>query len=733
MKKLFKIGVVIVLSGLILCVGGLVTLRLMFPPEKIKQMTLEFAKNKLHREVTFDSVSFNLIGVTLTNFALSEEDSFAQGTFVKADRLEAKAALWPLLKKQVEISAIRIDGLDVFIQKNEDGSFNFDTLSNLSSDTSSPTAPAATDTSMQSEAPFTFTARLVKVRDCDFYYKDKQTGVSSSLEDVDVQLANVTMDSPFPVTISFTSQTQDATGLTAQVPVTVGLQVFLAGLSLENAYVEVTQATASYKHIILNLQGKVANLQAPQINLTGTLSGLDNTALTDLLPDLPNFTLPTLHMQLQAAADLDNASATVTNASLRVLDSTLATNGQIGWGGTQPTYRFSGNLHADIGQLVKMTDDTGFDPKGILTAAFTATDKKDNKDISGTITLKNISALYPPFTLSQANGAIKITSLDDISCPSLTGLLNGEKFTASWAYKNIKDVLDIVLDMKLDKLTLTEFPSSPSDSSSTTSAAPADSGSGTPEQTYMNITANVTLGGISIPYFRSEGATLQAALKNVSADMHKTDGTVSFALQPGAITDMETLVKQSKIVRIILLPLGLLNTVGKKLHLNLFEAETQAQKGEIAMTKAQGQYTFTQGVMTINTTTFESALTNLQATGTANFVTNALDMKASATLVTKQTPLVIKIGGTMNDPHGKVDVLNTVTSVVGGILSYKTAKGAVTGASGAASSVASDAAKTTSEAATTAVKDTAKAAKATVQAIGSLFKKKSQPTQTDEQ
>ncbi len=722
MKKLIKFTVITGLIMAILAIAGLVTLRLMFPPEKIKRITLEYAQNTLHREIKFDSISFNLIGFTLNNFAMSEENSFAQGTFIKADRVEAKAAFWPLLKKQIQISTVYIDGLDVYIQKNEDGSFNFDSLSGSDTPTEQP-QPTATD---KAAAGFVFTARFIKATDCDFYYKDLQTGTSSSLEDVNIQLGNVDFDKPFPINISFIGHTQDTTGLKISVPIDIALNLFLAGLDLPNAYVEISNATAQYKNMKLALQGKAENFNSPAVNLSGSLTGLDNTALKDLLPDLPNFTLPTVYMNLQAATDLDNSTATVSQATLKILDSSLSTQGNVNWGGENTTYNFSGNLQADIGQIVKMADDTGFDPKGTLSGTFTATDKKDGQDVSGTVTLKNISALYPPFTLTQTNGTIKLASLDDISCPSLTGLLNGEKFNASFAYKNIKDVLDLTLKLNLDKLALNEIPfSNSSDTTDTATTSETAAPKTATPQTYMNINADVAIGALSVPYFRTDGVSLQAALKNVSENMQKASGTVEFALQPGAITDMDKLVKQSKVARIILLPLTLLNKVGKKLNLNLFEAETQAKKGEIAMTKAAGHYTFTNGLMNIDQTVFESSLTNLNASGTANFATSELNIKASATLVTKQTPLIIKITGTMDNPSGKVDVLNTVTSVVGGILSYKTAKGAVTGTASTAGSVTKGAAQTATQAATTTIKDTAKA----VKAIGSLFKKKSDSAQ----
>ena len=730
MKKLVKILFKTGLFCALLAVAGLVTLRLMFPPEKIKQMTLDYAKNNLHREIKFDSVSFNLIGVTLTNFAMSEADTFEQGTFVKADRLEAKAALWPLFKKQVQISAFIIDGLDVNIQKNKDGSFNFDSFT---SSTDTQDVPAAAEqASAKNDTAFVLTAREVVVADADFYYHDMQTGLKTSLEDLNIRLENVDLSEPFASTISFTSQTKDGSGLAVSVPIKILLNVFLANLDMSRAYVEISSVTAAYKQVKLALQGKVENLLAPQVNLTGTLSGLDNKAFEDFLPDLPGFTLPAIHLSLQAAADLDASSAQIKQISLQALDSFFKVDGNVSWAGNAPTYRLNGKLQADIGQIVDMADEVKFDPKGTLSGSFLATDKKDGQDVSGSLVLKEVSVLYPPFTLSKTNGTIKITSLDDISCASLTGLLNEEKFVSSFAYKNIKDVLDLTLKLKLDKLTLSQWPSFDSATEEATAAAQpvpagADSTSADKAQTYMNLTTDITIGPVSIPHFRTEGVTLQTALKNVSENMQKAGGTVSFAFQPGAITDIDLLVKQSKMAKIILLPLGLLNSVGQKLKLHLFEAETQAKKGEIAMSKAEGHYTFVNGLMTIDTTAFESALTNIKAAGTVNFVNNALDMNASATLLTKQTPLVIKITGTLDNPSGKVDVLNTVTSVVGGILSYKTAKSAVTGTA----SAAGGAAKTTEHAAASTVKGTANAAKAAVKALGGMLKKNT-PDATEE-
>ncbi len=710
MKKIFLFLTKLIVIGLLLTAIGLGILRLMFPPEKIKQIAIDYVQNTWHREVTFDSVSFNLIGFTLNNFALSEPESFSNGTFIKANQLEAKAAFFPLLKKRIEITSLSLDGIEIHIQKNKDGSFNFD--SQNQTDTAQINSQPTSEQTTASASPLVLSAKRIIASDCDFYYQDLQTGSSSSIQDLNIRMENVTLDQPFPVQISFTGQLQEKNGPAVTIPVNIALNLFLAGLDMPKAYAEITNAIISYKKVNLTLQGKAENFKSPKVDLTGILSGLDQTAFIDFLPNLPQFTLPDLHLLLKAESDLDNNTAQISAAELRVLGSNLSTSGTLGWAGPSATYNFAGKLHADITQLVKMAQDTGFDPQGILKATFTATDKKGGKDVRATVDLKNVSALYSPFVLSQTNGTIKISSLDDISCSSLSGLLNGEKFTSSFAYRNMKDVLDLTLQLHIDKFILREFPSSSAKESSASAKEGTPSESSSTTQTLFNVKANVSVGEVNIPYFRTDGLSVQTELQHISESMQQTNGTVSFEIKPGAITDMENLLQQNKIARIILLPLGLLNKVGKKLNLNLFDAETQAKRGEIAITTAQGHYTFTDGVMHIDNTVFESPLTNINATGGINFVTNDLNMKASATLLTKQTPVIIKITGTLDNPSGKLDMLNTVGSVVGGILSYKTA-----------TSAASGVVNTSQKAATATAQETAVTAKQAIKALGGLFKK----------
>ena len=692
-------------------------LRIMFPPEKLKAMAVDYAKTNLQREISFDKISFNVIGVTLDNFALSENTTFKNGTFVKADKLVVKLALMPLLKKRVEISTVSVDGLDVNVIKNKNGSFNFDTLIPSSDEDNTPAETTQED---NSGVAFVLLADRIVLNNCNFTYKDLQTGMDASVNKLQVEIREFDLDNPFDVKIKFTTE-YSAAGLNMTVPVSISLRTFLANLNMPEAYVTVNDISASYKTVKLQLKGGVKNFEAPQAELTGTLSGISNTTVAEILPDLPQFSLPVINMAGKASADLEKSTAVISLAKLSVMDSALSASGVAGWASATPTYSVKADLSTDLGQIVQMTDTVAdFQPGGLITGSFKATDKNDGQDVSGQVTLKNVSAMYAPFTVKDLNGTVKIASINDISCPSLTGLLNGEKFASSFSYKNIKDVMNIVFNAELDKFTLKEFPSYASaetEEGETASAAPKTAG----PELLMNIKSNIKVGPISVPYFRSDGFTLNANLTGVNETMKKANGQVSFVLQPGAITDIDSFVKGNKYVKILLLPITLVRKVAGKLNVDIFPAEANAQKGEIAFTNGEGVYTFTSGVMKVDKTTFASKLTNINGSGNINFHTQALDMKVSATVLTSQTPVIIKIGGTMDNPSGKLDVLNTVGSVLGGILNYKTPGKVATSTANTAGNVATGAVKTTGQVAQTGV-DTAKNV---IKGIGGLFKKKS--------
>ena len=107
-------------------------------------------------------------------------------------------------------------------------------------------------------------------------------------------------------------------------------------------------------------------------------------------------------------------------------------------------------------------------------------------------------------------------------------------------------------------------------------------------------------------------------------------------------------------------------------------------------------------------------------------------MRVSATLLSSTTPIVFKIGGSMTEPSGKLDVAGTATSLVKGFLSGqmssdgKNTKEAAQAAKEQAKAKAEETKAAAEQAAANAkqaVEEKVNAAADALKGIGSLFKK----------
>ena len=714
MKKLIKILAVLTVVFVLLLAAALITLKIMFPAEKLKSMAQQYAQNTLQREVTFSDVSFNWVGLTLDNFAISESKTFADGTFLKADEAVLKIAFKPLLQKRVEITTVGLKGLEINLVKQKDGTFNFDDLVSAGADSQTDTAK----TESSSSSDFSFTAEHIYASGCSVHYQDLQQDMSASVTNLNLDIRDFDLSHPFTAALSFTTDYKDKAGMDITIPLQATTLVNLANLDMQQASLVIQDFQMAYKTLQFSLQGKVENFDKPAVQLQGKLSGLSNTVIADIVPDLPHFVLPDIHLTARATADLDASSAVIEQAKLSVADSAVTAEGQTAWGGTSATYTIKSSLNLNLTQIAAMTTLLdGYGMGGKLSGNLTATDKKDGTDVRGTLNLKNLAVQYDTLSLSDMSGTLQIASLSQFSADNITGKLNNEPFTSSFAYKELRNVSDIVFNFDLSKLTLSAFPSSGAQETQDTPAT--DTAAAEPEA-YFNITSQIKIGEISIPYFASAGAQLSAQLQKASASMKQSNGTVNFTLQEGVIKDLGNFMEGNKIVKIIMLPISLVNTVSSKLGVEIFPAATAREKGQIKFTSGSGTYVFTDGVMNVQETHFDSSLSNMTASGNINFPTDALDMRVKATVLTSQTPIVIKIGGTVSNPSGKLDVTQTAVSLVGGILNYKTPVKAASATAGAATDVT----KTVATTGTEAVKTTINTAADAVKSIGGLFKKK---------
>lgn len=678
-------------------------------------MVQQYAQNTWHREVNFADVSFNIVGLTLTDFSLSEPTAFTNGTFIHADKVILKVALKPLLHKRLEINTIGLNGVNLTVVKKEDGQFNFDDL--LSAPTENQAASSASSTPKENSFPLAAVlANHIYTTDCNLYYKDLQNASETAITHLDIDIQNFDLASPFQALVKFTTSYKEKSGPEMTVPVELNMLLQLADLDMEQAYLTLQKATASYKDMLLQASGTVRNFTRPAIDLNGTLSGISDKAFLDIAPDLSPFTLPTLTINLQATADLEQATAQITQAKLTAADSALATAGQIGWGGENTTYQLRTDINLNLNQLSQMTALLdGYGLGGQIRGQLQMADATSGQTVRGNLLLDKAAIAFAPFIFSDLDGTVSLAGLTNISSEKLTGKLNGEDFTSSLAYRDLGNLSDIVFNMDLSKLRLSSFSSGDTPKQEKeTSSATAQTSDGL--ESLFNLQSNIQIGEVVIPYFTSKGATLKANLQKASSTMKQANGTVSFDLQEGAITDLDSLAKDNKWVKILLLPLNVINKVSNKIGVEVLSTQESQKKGQIAFSSGSGTYVFTNGMMNVQETHFNSSVSNLTASGNINFPTEALNMQVKASVFKSKTPVSIKIGGTLSNPSGKLDVANTAVSLLEGFLAGKTSSDTTTASSGTATG-----ATDTSD---TSVKNKVDAAASTLKGIGNLLKKK---------
>lgn len=662
MKKLLKRLLIAVVALAILAVSGLVALRIMFPPEKVKTLLTQYAQKNWNREITFDSLSLNAQGLQLNGFALSEEHTFAQGPFISAKQVIAKVALKPLLKKRIEIHTLQLNGVEINFVKRKDGTFNFASKAPDSS-LKSDSLPEDTLTT-QSEAGqvLVLQADRLHATDCRLVYLDQTTNNQTIVDNFNLTARQFNLSNPFDLHLDFTTKLQQENKPDIDLPLSVDGKVNLAGLDWSRAQATVENLTISYKTIILALRGTLDNFTSPNLDLQGTLNGINNAALADLFPNLSPFSLAEIALQTQTHLNLANSKVSIPFLKLTVKDNQLQTQGYVDW--NTPAYDFTGTVQTDLPQLVQMAQ-SAFQPAGRVDGSFQVSSRLNDTHFSGKFNLQDVAFLYDPFTLEKLKGTLTLTSLSHWS-GALTGLLNQENFVGNFDYQTSSKATDLVINATLDKLVLTQWPSQgkaeDNTNFTTTASTPKNDA-----QKLLNLQTNFEIGEILVPHFQSAGLTLSAALTNLSDTMTQANGTLNFSFKPGAITELDKLVKENKFVKIILLPLSILRKVSNTLNLGLFP--TEGEKGTISFSRGEGAYTFIKGVMNVDKTTFASTVTTINGSGTIDFPKDKIDMKATATLLTEKAPIVIKISGTPQNPKGKLDVGRTIGSVLEKFLS----------------------------------------------------------------
>lgn len=293
MKKIFTgkiIGIaVITLFGL--GIIGFATLRIMFPPEKIKSIAVSEVGKVLGRKVMVEKAGvsiFPVLGVSLrgVEIANTTRPGFSGESFVKIDQFVVQIAFASLIKRQPEISKIIIKKPQIRIEIDSSGAWNYDDM-----------AMMAKDSTIKKEKkggglpvlPVPLSLKMFVIENGTISYRDRRSGqemVIGALNDkikftIDKELKDITTSGDL-VLGKVSLKTKEIKKPLSNLTITLSHDI---GANLVDGTANVKMLRLSLQKVFLNVVGIVTDLNTiPNYNLT---LQSEDIAIEDLLREVP--------------------------------------------------------------------------------------------------------------------------------------------------------------------------------------------------------------------------------------------------------------------------------------------------------------------------------------------------------------------------------------------------------------------------------------------------------------
>lgn len=726
MKKLFKILLILIVAAVLLLIGAVITLKQMYPPQKLKLMAQNYVRENFHREVDFSSLSLNLVGVTVKDFKLSERSTFSDGTFVSAKKAVIKLELAPLFEKRIVINTLGFDGLNVNVIKNADGKFNFDDFINAGPQA----AQKAEETNNKDNAPLDLVADNIYLKNSSVNYTDKMSGSSFVVKHVNIFADGFDFVKDFSFNASFLTDIKTSSLSLPAVKIDFAGTANLASMEIADAYLKLQNFTLSYKTAALNMQGSLNNFSNPEVVLSGALTGIDSNLLSQFLKGSSTvFTLPQIDIQSNTSTDIEHGATKINNIKISLGNSYIITDGNLDYSTPQFKYNTFTRISVSLGEVGQIARDMlgKYNLTGTLSGTAEALSGAKEPVIKGTLNFDGIGANINGKEIKNVSGSLTVNSLKNIKTNLITGFFAGSAFKTSLAYLKSGRTHDINFFFDMDKFTLDDVNFDALMSKDKNKhAAPQPKKAGTevktvtvaPRSAPFNIKADIFVRKIANNVFNTDNFTLKADVKNFDNIMDRAKGTISFSSVNGEIKDLDKLMSSSVVARVLFTSVRIVQKALNFIKMDKLSIGVNT----VTYKNVEGIYTLNDGIITINKSEIDSDLTTVKALGTINLISEALDMKIESHMgkVTSSgfKPVVIKVGGTLSDPSYKLDVVSTVTSVVS--LPGAIVKGGVHVSTGIVKGVAVG----TGEIVKGAAGGTADIVKGVAGGIGGLFKKK---------
>lgn len=274
MKKLKKILLIFIAIAAVLIIGGIIYIKIKYPPEKVRGILIAKMSEFLRREIEIKNVTVGFTGLKVDGLRISEKPTFKEGSFVEAKQFLIKPNLAALLKKEISINKIILVAPKINITRYKDNSFNFSDL--IVAQSTSPVKKEKPEkaTAVKMEGlPFAFVISKLTISSGNIKFTDRTPqNMSTEIKNINITLSGISLVKPFSVDVSLEILQKNINGF-------VSLK---SSVDIKDQKLKIKEAVALINGAGLKISGDVEKFMEPD-NVSFNLKIRDEKLLIEKL------------------------------------------------------------------------------------------------------------------------------------------------------------------------------------------------------------------------------------------------------------------------------------------------------------------------------------------------------------------------------------------------------------------------------------------------------------------
>lgn len=395
--KTLKILLISLVSLIVVASAAVViAIKVFLPEDKIKTYITDYAKTNFNREISFDKLSFTLIGINLEHFKMSEKTTFNEGTFIKADKFTVKIAPLPLLSKKIKISNVLMESIDINVTKDKDGIFNFDDMIKNSKETADDNNNKKDTSNDKNQSSFSVTVGNFSIKDANINFSDIQNNLEATIKNLNLIINNFSFTDTFWCQTSFDVSVKQ-NNLNISLPLSAKFKINLNDFDCDKLFFEIESLETVYNDTSISFNGNIEGINIPKIDCGITVKNVTEKTFQDIFTSKQTFNIDEINFKTKSKIDISSMNATIESLSVVLPKSSSNISGTIDWSKTDFEYDIKLNLDLLIDELAKFFPE--YSPKGTVKTDLSLT----QNSLKGNFILENIFSTASYGTISDFN------------------------------------------------------------------------------------------------------------------------------------------------------------------------------------------------------------------------------------------------------------------------------------------------------------------------------------------